>query len=141
MTSWTSRDVIPVLRFEIAAAAARVGIDIREMSFEVQNPDDSAFARKQYDKWHVLMSKGGGSSVPTSTSPPPEGRPTSPCEGMIRRGDGSYKVSALLFVVREAWEVSFSVSMEIRDGILGLRSLPFFDLIWSVCLSVPALPS
>ena len=96
VTSLSSRSMKSVMRFEMAAAAARVGVDIRELAFLVQNPEEGAFARRQFEKWHLLLSgaeSGGGGGKEGSASAA-GGQPARPGQSdhMIRRPDGSYKV-------------------------------------------------
>jgi hypothetical protein len=71
-----------VVRFELAAASARIGARINEIDILIDNPNNSASAQNQLRAWNAFMR---GHQVIDYTSPP--------CRQLRRRPDGSYALS------------------------------------------------
>jgi hypothetical protein len=86
LTSWLDRKNVRLMRFEVAAAAARVGTDVRDLAFRLPDPSSSASAHVQHEAWRALLGEqgeGGGSGLGLALQVQP---------------DGTYRVSLLAFL-------------------------------------------
>jgi hypothetical protein len=75
-----------VVRFELAAASARIGARINEIDILIQDPTESASAQNQLRAWNAFMR---GHDVIDFNS--------QPCKQLRRRADGSYALSVYDF--------------------------------------------
>jgi hypothetical protein len=75
-----------VVRFELAAASARIGARINEIDILIENPASSASAQNQLRAWNAFMR---GHDVIDFNS--------QPCKQLRRRADGSYALSVYDF--------------------------------------------
>jgi len=95
LTSWANQRADALIRFEVAAAAARVGADIQDLYFIIPSPYKSRTFSNQFRRWQAFLScqktiTGFTDEIAEDHSHA-HGIPL--CEVMIKQPDKSYKVS------------------------------------------------